>query len=100
MKVKRYAMQTRYETGGSGQHYIPAVDLRGFRVKIRSCPAGTVNPSVVEKQFPATHPISSVITSGINEHSFSRMYYVNFWIFLIVLPTGLFISLFLNFFYY
>jgi hypothetical protein len=49
MKVKRCAMQTKYETGGSGQHYILAVDLRGFRVGIRGGPAKTVNPSVVEK---------------------------------------------------
>jgi len=62
MKMKCYAMQARYEPGGSGQHYIPAVDLRGFRVGIRGGPAETVNPSVVEKQIPATHPISSVIT--------------------------------------
>jgi hypothetical protein len=26
------AMQTRHETGVSGQHYIPAVDIRGFTV--------------------------------------------------------------------
>lgn len=60
--MKRYAMQTRYETGGSGQHYIPVVDLIGFRVGIRGGPAETVNPSVVEKHIPATHPISSVNT--------------------------------------
>jgi len=60
--MKRYAMQTRYETGGNGQHYIPAVDLRGFRVGIRGGPTETVNSSVVEKQIPATHPTSSVIT--------------------------------------
>ena len=73
--MKPYAMQTRYETGRSGQHYILAMDLRGFRVGIRCCPSKTVNPSVVEKQMPAAHPISSVITeltaSGINEHAFS-----------------------------
>jgi len=49
MKVKRYARQTRYETGGSGQHYILAVDMRDFRVDIRGGSAKTVNPSVVEK---------------------------------------------------
>ena len=60
--MKRYAMQTRHETGVSGQHYIPAVDIRGFRVGIRGGPSKTVNPSAVEKQIPATHPISTVIT--------------------------------------
>jgi hypothetical protein len=60
--VKRYAMQTRHETGVSGQQYILAVDIRGFRVGIRSGPSKAVNPAVVEKQIPAIHRISIVIT--------------------------------------
>jgi hypothetical protein len=45
MKLKCYAVQTGYKMGGSGQHYIPAVDLRGFRVGIRDDPAISVNRS-------------------------------------------------------
>jgi hypothetical protein len=62
MKVKRYAMQNRHETRLSGQHYIQAVGIRGFTVGIRVGPSQTVNPSVFEKQIPAIHPISIVIT--------------------------------------
>lgn len=101
--MKPFAMQTRYETGGGGQHYILAVDLRGFRVGIRCFPAKTVNPSVVEKQMPAAHPISNVITdltaSGINERALYCLYYIISWIFLIVFPTDLFISLHLKRFF-